>query len=198
MGFDRIHDVQMIYRKVLDAMSRPGKINNIKKETEALDQYQDLYLGTFGILHLLLDTEVTYNVISNNEKVVSQLINLHTYSKRADIKKADYIFILKNANKEEVEVSLNDSKIGDLRDPQKSATVILEVEEISNEKGLILRGPGIKKESYLKINTPFSWIENRNQKNIEFPLGIDMIFIDKDANITCLPRTTEIHKKDVS
>lgn len=65
---------------------------------------------------------------------------------------------------------------------------------ISNDKELILKGPGIKDKNYIKVDISGNWVEKRELKNIEYPLGVDTIIIDKNSNLICLPRTTQISK----
>jgi alpha-D-ribose 1-methylphosphonate 5-triphosphate synthase subunit PhnH len=42
------------------------------------------------------------------------------------------------------------------------------------------------------LNFLNDWLKIRNFKNKEFPLGIDMIFIDREDNLMSIPRTTEM------
>ena len=58
----------------------------------------------------------------------------------------------------------------------------------------MLTGPGIKKENYMQVKIKGDWLGEREKKNIEYPLGIDMILLDEESNVMCLPRTTQIKK----
>lgn len=88
---------------------------------------------------------------------------------------------------------------GDLLNPHKAATMIIEADSVSNDRALTLSGPGIETECYINVKTAIdAWVDLRAEKNSEYPLGIDLIFVDRDDNILCLPRTTQIIKQVVA
>jgi alpha-D-ribose 1-methylphosphonate 5-triphosphate synthase subunit PhnH len=195
MKLDLVHDIQKSYRKVLNCMARPGVIESIKEVSEKVDMNIDFLKSTLVIMFMLLDAEVSFKIISKNERDLTNIVNQLTYAKASDAEAADFVFVLRDAAPEDIELAFRDAKLGDLIDPHKSATIIVEVDEVSNEKALALKGPGIEEINYVKITALGNWIEAREQKNIEYPLGVDTIFIDKGSNILCLPRTTQIFNK---
>ena len=144
---------------------------------------------------MVLDREVSFNVVSEQGDDVSKLISEMTYAQVKPVEEADYIFVLKDSCDEKLEEVIQKSKIGDLIDPQKSATIIAEVECISNSGDMELRGPGIKDINEVNISGNKKWINARRDKNEEYPLGIDLIFIDENDNVVCIPRTTKITEK---
>lgn len=196
MKFDLVHDIQKVYRKTLNCMSRPGIIENISVESRNIDIDVPFYSSTMVLMYMVLDTEVSFKIISSKEEEVGRFINQITYSKVTATKEADFIFILKDAAAEKIEEAFVEAKIGDLIDPHKSATIIFEVESLSNYEDIILKGPGIENTSHVKIDTHSNWLKEREKKNIEYPLGIDIIFTDRSSNIMCLPRTTEADKRE--
>ena len=197
MKLDLIHDIQQVYRKVLNAMARPGVIEDISEASQKIDLAWGVYKGTLALMHMLLDTEVSYKMISKEEKAITQLVNQLTYAKATTTEEADYIFILEDASKDQIEEALAKAKIGSLIDPHISATVLMESPVITNEEKLLLKGPGIEKEHYLEVQISGDWVDWREKKNKEYPLGIDMIFVDSKSHIACLPRTTQILKTEV-
>ncbi|MTI65834.1 MAG: phosphonate C-P lyase system protein PhnH [Firmicutes bacterium] len=194
MKLDMVHDIQRTYRKVLNSMSRPGEIENIKNESQKVDIDTEFFNSTLVLMFMLLDAEVSFKIISNKEDEMTKFINQLTYAKSKELHEADFIFLLNDAKKEDIESTFKKAKVGDLINPNKSATIIVESEKITNEKDLTLKGPGIKEVNYVEVKLKGNWIEERNEKNIEYPLGIDVIFTDINSNIMCLPRTTQIFK----
>ncbi|WP_315065629.1 phosphonate C-P lyase system protein PhnH [uncultured Clostridium sp.] len=191
---DLVHDIQTSYRKVLNCMSRPGSIENIAYQIEKVDINIDFSKSTLIMMYMLLDAEVSFKIVSHEEEKIGKLVNQLTYGKYTSLEEADFIFIMKDADEDMVEQAFKAAKIGDLIDPHKSATIVVEVEEINNNKELMLRGPGIKKENYIQVKVKGDWLGEREKKNIEYPLGIDMILLDEESNVMCLPRTTQIKK----
>jgi alpha-D-ribose 1-methylphosphonate 5-triphosphate synthase subunit PhnH len=144
---------------------------------------------------MLLDAEVTFHILGGETQNISRYINQLTYSKVVPLEEADFIYVLEGADSEEIEGAIIRCKIGDLVNPHLSATLIIEVEKISNHRDLVLSGPGIKGEKYISISGETDWVKLRAEKNIEYPLGIEMYFVDKNYNLLALPRTTKITKK---
>ncbi len=191
---DLVHDIQTSYRKVLNCMSRPGSIENLACQIEKVDIDVDFSRSTLIMMYMLLDAEVSFKIVSHEEEKISKLVNQLTYGKYTSLEEADFIFIMKDADEDMVGQAFKSAKIGDLIDPHKSATIVVEVEEISGNKELMLTGPGIKKENYMQVKIQGDWLGEREKKNIEYPLGIDMILLDEESNVMCLPRTTQIKK----
>lgn len=194
MKLDLVHDIQNSYRKVLNCMSRPGVIENIKEESEKTDIDIRFYKQTLVLMFMLLDAQVSYKIISKREKEISLLVNQLTYAKEQSADEADFIFVLEDADNEMMEEAMRAAKIGNLIDPHKSASIIFETQKIDNNRQYVLKGPGIKNESYLSIDVKVNWLIERQNKITEYPLGIDIIFVDRFSNIVCMPRTTQIQK----
>ncbi len=62
----------------------------------------------------------------------------------------------------------------------------------------MLQGPGIETAENAQIAASELWMIDRAEANKEYPLGVDMILIDRHRNLMCLPRTTMIHDREVS
>ena len=194
MNFDLVHDIQGVYRKVLKGMATPGKIQRLD-EGAKVDLEVDSYKSTFLLMLMLLDGEVTFNVVSKNTKEISSMISQITYSQFKEIEEADYVFILEDATNDSLAKVYKNAKLGDLVNPNKSSTIIAEVPSIEYGNEIELRGPGIKECNMISINIKGNWIEERAERNIEYPIGIDGIFIDKVGNLIGLPRTTQVKRK---
>ncbi|MDR3585417.1 MAG: phosphonate C-P lyase system protein PhnH [Desulfosporosinus sp.] len=197
MKLDLVHDIQNAYRKTLDSMSRPGLINNFRNLVDKIELEIGCFDSTFVLVLMLFDTEVKFKVCSQREAEMAKLINQLTYAKATEVESADYILVLKDALQEDVEEAFKRAYPGNLLDPHQAATIVLEADSVSNDRDLTLTGPGIEKESYIKVKTTASWADLRADKNSEYPLGIDLIITDPEDNILCLPRTTQISKQVV-
>ena len=191
LKLDIVHDLQAVYRLVVQSTSRPGTISDLSKEAALVDG-TDLRASLLLLALTLLDQEVTFKVFSAEGDTVSEIINQWTYAKPAEAEQADYIFVLQDAKRESLEEAIQKAKPGTLNNPHESATVIAEADSVTTGGSLILRGPGIQTAQSIYLDIGASWIESRQAKNHEFPLGIDMMFIDQDHKLLSLPRTTQI------
>ncbi|MCM3673779.1 phosphonate C-P lyase system protein PhnH [Peribacillus simplex] len=192
MNLDVVHDIQTVYRKLVTATSRPGTLVVLEREAKTLDVQMECFSSTILLARTVLDPEVTFKVIAKEEEAVSRMINQLTYSKPVDLQEADFIFILLDAFEEQMKEALNKAKVGNLLNPHESAMIILEVPDVSKGDSMILSGPGIQQESFISLPYVSAWLGARNEKNIEFPLGIDMYFVDQHDRLIALPRTTKI------
>ncbi|PAK39082.1 phosphonate C-P lyase system protein PhnH [Peribacillus simplex] len=194
MNLDIVHDIQTVYRKLVTATSRPGTLVVLDREARTLDVQMECLSSTILLARTVLDPEVSFKVISKAEEAVSRMINQLTYSKPVDLPEADFIFILHDASEEQMKEALNKAKVGNLLNPHESAMVILEVPDVTKGDSMILTGPGIQDESFLSLPNVSVWLAARNEKNMEFPLGIDMYFVDQQDRLIALPRTTQIRE----
>lgn len=191
---DMVHDIQKAYRKILDSMSRPGRINDISEQTEKIEPEVKCGQPTIIMALTLLDTEVTFKVVGQYELEIARLINQLTYANHVEAEKADFIFIMKDVSKQEVVKVIESARKGDLINPHHSATIIIEREVITNDCILALTGPGIEGRIWINVDCPVEWLAIRKEKNAEYPLGIDLIFYNSAGKILGIPRTTKISK----
>lgn len=188
-----IMSMQKVFRKLLKSMSQPGVISCVG-EAENIDYNFNCLPVSMLLMSVLLDAEVKFYVESNEKDLKEQISRL-TYSTYAKIYEADYIFVCMD-NREQLRRIISEAKRGTLSDPHEGATIIIEVENISNNETLILTGPGIKEKAYLSVPLSSSWIEARDEANKEFPMGVDIIFADRNNNLAALPRTTKIERRN--
>ncbi|MCZ2259165.1 phosphonate C-P lyase system protein PhnH [Sporosarcina sp. G11-34] len=198
MAIDVVHDTQEVFRTILHCMSRPGTIKNIEEVGKPVKPFGYCQHSTSVTAITLLDAEVSFHVIGENATAIENYLSAFTLSKVADVHIADYIFIMKDAKKQTISDIFNKAKKGTLLNPHESATIIVETDALSNGKDLLLKGPGIQHTENVKIDGSEFWVMERAEVNKEYPLGVDMVLIDRESNMICLPRTTMIHDCEVS
>ncbi len=179
-SFDEVFDSQSLFRKILTAIANPMKIVNIKEFSNKL------YGVTPEILALaltLLDNEVSFSACENES--LTDEISLLTLAKREALEKADYIFVADTSMLEKV---IRSAKCGTLRDPHKSATII--VKNTGNDDcALHLYGPGIKGSVKIKTSEIVkNALELRDAQYYEYPQGVDFFFVDDHGDLFSLPR----------
>jgi alpha-D-ribose 1-methylphosphonate 5-triphosphate synthase subunit PhnH len=190
--FDPVHDIQIAYRKVLDLMARPGQIDYLNSLSLHEEEMNDVNSSFLLLAMMLLDTEVSFAWVPSSHVIESKRLHQQTYALVSPVNTADYIFISQDATREEIIQAMSVAKIGTLLNPHCSATIILEVEKLALEGKVILSGPGIQDKALVHISSMEDWAEERNIINKRYPMGTDIILIDKQHQIMCLPRTTQI------
>ncbi|GIN21915.1 phosphonate C-P lyase system protein PhnH [Siminovitchia fordii] len=191
MAIDLVHDIQKGFRTILHCMSRPGTIKSMEGLTGELSASSEGLPATFITALTLLDREASFALVGEQTNKLGEQIAAYTMSVQEKLSAADYVFITKQATKEQVINVFQEVKTGTLPNPQQSATIILEA-AFSDEGELILEGPGIKTTAELSIANSKEWLEERRKANKEYPLGVDMILVDERSNVVCIPRTTVI------
>jgi alpha-D-ribose 1-methylphosphonate 5-triphosphate synthase subunit PhnH len=194
LKFDVVHDLQSVYRKLVDSTSRPGLLSDLGKEAAMLDGENAAGCSSPILLLALtlLDPEVTFKVYGSDAAAVENEINQLTFAKAVQADQADYLFIMKNASAGSLEDAIENANPGTFVNPHKSAVIIAETGAITAGEDLILKGPGIQTSKGISIDLTGNWIERRSEKNKEYPTGVDLIFVDRNHQLLSLPRTTQI------
>ncbi|MEE1132035.1 MAG: phosphonate C-P lyase system protein PhnH [Caryophanon sp.] len=178
---ETVHFTQQTFRQIMDCLARPLSEQTLQ-QTAPID---GLYAATAAILHTLVDGEVS--VYATCDKA-QQHITAWTNAKQATAEQADFI-VVRAAEREQVTSCIEQAKIGTLIDPQQSATIIIELAESETHRYSV-SGPGIQTAVQVELPIAKEWIAVRAQKNREYPLGVDILFVQEDGSIFALPRTT--------
>ncbi len=187
--FDFVFDVQFVFRKVLDSMARPMKINSLDKLSDSFEE--DSFLCALGCT--LVDNEVAFYV--EKDPKFSNNLSALTLSKEQEIDKADYIFLTSEMNYESVKAIFSKAKKGTLYDPQLSATIIIACDSLVGNEAVKIKSPGIDGVCEKNVSTYIRTIfEIKQGLDVEYPCGIDLIFIDGSGDFFCYPRLASIAK----
>lgn len=166
---------QSVFRELMDAMARPGKIVSLAMANVA---------PLNAILATLLDKEVTL-CDHANVLIPKDWPLLQAYQATADT--ADFI-VCDGTLAPDFQ-----PKLGTLASPDFSATLIIFVTSlVSGSTALHLTGPGIKDNVSIHMDGfHLNWLIARDDWNSAFPIGVD-IFLADDTHIMALPRTTKM------
>lgn len=187
-GFeDAAMESQAVFRAVLNAFSRPGKITQIALGENPPSPLMD---GTAAIALALFDLSTTLWLAPRFETPATRdYLTFHTGSPVTDAKARAQFAILDAA---EIAAGIGEFPIGTPEYPDRSATLIIQVTSLNTGGTMRLTGPGIEDAHKLTIDglEPSFWTDVRRNQKL-FPLGLDFIFVAGDR-IACLPRTTKI------
>lgn len=188
---ERVHNAQEIFRSLVQAMSRPGTICDIAPHA-AVDNGNGISPYIMSVLMTLLDGEVKFAVAAEDGNSSGRLVRQLTYADYVEPEEADYI-VVPHGNEHEkwTRAAISSARTGTLESPERAATIIMEVENLKDGADVLLRGPGIEDKAGLKVDGYAEWLDIRREKNREFPLGVDMLLLDKQGSLAALPRTTQ-------
>jgi len=181
-------DAQRIFRRVLEAMARPGRIVTV----DGVDTVAPLYPASVGVALTLLDHETPlYLDDAARTAAAKQHLRFHCGCPLVDDPDRAMFAILADAG---ALLPLERFSLGSDEYPDHGATVIVQVTGLVGGEGLRLRGPGIDGEARLGIhgvpdNLPLALTAN----HARFPRGVDLLFCC-GAELAALPRSTTVEE----
>ncbi|AQP54199.1 phosphonate C-P lyase system protein PhnH [Vagococcus penaei] len=180
---------QEAFRLFISALSYVGEVKQLPDSPQAV-----LPIGKYLYALTFLDQEVSYASLGLSEE--QEAVLTHEFrTKKVAISVAQTVFV-DLINQPSLDVSpIKQVSIGNLIDPQLSATIVVSVSQLYGDNTYILTGPGIKSQLTLGLTKALSeLLVIRQELNQEYPLGIDMLVIDQSGKMLGLPRTTVIQE----
>lgn len=191
LNYDTVFNAQEHFRLLLDSMARPGKINTFGEIAILPPDGLNESAALTGFA--LLNPDVTYYIAEDTDGVIGTYLQINTGAQQAEISSADYIFLSGEYFSEE----LFGARVGIPTYPEDSATLVISVEQISEEPieggiTITLKGPGVNGEAVAYVSgLGIELLEFVKEQNAEYPLGIDLIIAGKQNDILCIPRSNK-------
>ena len=184
---DPVADSQAIFRAVLDAMARPGRVVELPSP---LDVPPPLADAAAAVCLALVDIETTLwlDAAARTTDVV-EYVRFHCGASLVEAPEdADFALV----SDVSAMPALGAFRQGSDEEPERSATVIVEVASLDAGHGCQLTGPGIADRVRLHAGglPPALWSQLRDNHAL-FPRGIDVILV-AGTRLAALPRTTRV------
>ena len=182
-GFaDSALDAQASFRSILEAMSRPGRIQRIAAH---ITPPAPLCTAAGAALLSLADADTP--LWSDAGESVAEWLRFHCGMPiTPDIGTARFVLACGPA------LALHALNIGTDEDPQLGATLILQVAGLIANEGWRLTGPGIQHEHRLRVlGAPPDFLAAWARNHALFPRGVDVLLCAGDS-IAALPRSVVI------
>lgn len=183
---------QRAFRRLLQAMSRPGRVYVLPPPHSA---GREPWGAMLQLLESLLDHEVSFAVIGRNgSRELQSRIAERTRCRAADVGQADFLIVADGDSTGEI----LQAKRGTHQYPDTSATVVFRVQSLlfpeDRQPTIALTGPGIREEILMGPIEGLGPRETEHLKelNSDFPLGVDAVFIDDAGRLLCIPRSTNV------
>lgn len=188
-GFaDPVFGPQAVFRCVLDAMSRPGRIVQIP--SVGIEGPQPWPPAAFAILLALCDHETS--VWMDEASRAGELKNWLSFHCGALLTEepasATFALIAGDGS----HPSLTQFAQGDDRYPDRSTTLVVACHSLQGGAPWTLSGPGIRNHEIFSPHVScHGLLEEAVTNHALFPLGVDMLFVSGDA-VVGLPRSTQL------
>jgi alpha-D-ribose 1-methylphosphonate 5-triphosphate synthase subunit PhnH len=188
-GFaDKVLSAQSTFRSVMDAMARPGSVQRIVAVAGAPAV---MMRGTAAIALTLFDhdTPLWLDPWMSETPEVTSWLKFHTGAPViADSSICSFALI----GDARALPGLDRFAFGSNEYPDRSTTLILQVESLTQGPVLELRGPGIDGTAVLRATIqPTDLLQRLEINQPPFPRGIDVVLVH-DETIVAIPRTTRL------
>ena len=180
-----VRDSQTTFRTLLNALSRPGRINAIEVE---LTPPSGLNVACAAACLTLFDLETEVWLQPGLGEEIKSWLLFHTgCSFTGDTKQADFAVICDVDNMPD----LSQFKQGTPVYPEDSTTLLITVGAIRESplQAQILTGAGINQQITMPINLPDTFWQQWQQNHNSYPSGVDIYFFYNNE-IVGLPRTS--------
>lgn len=180
-----VFDSQRTFRELLQAMARPAapRALPILPPSPA-----SIAPAAMAVLLTLCDATTSVWLQQPQEDAVEHL-RFHAGLRLAERPQdADFALISDAASMP----PLSSFAHGDLRYPDRSASLIVQVAGFRSEGGARFAGPGIRETKTLAIDgLPSDFWQRRAAMSVQLPLGVDLFFVAAQQ-VVALPRTTRL------
>ena len=188
-GFaDKVLSAQSTFRSVMDAMARPGSVQRI---TAAAGAPAPMMRGTAAIALTLFDhdTPLWLDPRMSGTPHVTKWLKFHTGAPViADSSICSFALIGDAC----ALPGFDRFAFGSNEYPDRSTTLILQVESLTQGPTLELQGPGIDGSGVLQATIqPTDLFERLAINQALFPRGIDVVLVHDDT-VVAIPRTTRL------
>jgi len=193
-GFQKpVFEAQAVFRTLMDCMARPGTIGRVGATVTPPAPLK----ATAGAVALTLcdhDTSVWLTPVLAKSALPGWFAFNAGATVTEERQDARFAFVEKGAMLPNLCLFAQ----GTQEYPDRSTTLVIEIEAFEGGRPLVLTGPGIRTEEEiapigLPDMFPHFWSENRQG----FPRGVDLILVAGDG-IVCLPRTTVLRVKSAA
>src|SRR5215468_1039652 len=185
---DPVSADQAVFRAVMDAMAHPGTIVDTGELAQAP---QPLGLAAAAVALTLLDyeTSVWLDPALAQSPDIAAWLRFHTGAPLTDDPRQAAFGIIADPP---WMPQFEEFSQGSMEYPDRAATLVLQVNRLSDNGGFCLSGPGIKGSRALQAAPlPADFVMRMRANRALFPRGLDIIFAS-DTTLAALPRSVHV------
>ena len=188
-GFaDKVLSAQSTFRSVMDAMARPGSVQQV---VATVGTPGPMMRGTAAIALTLFDhdTPIWLDAKMSETSEVAKWLKFHSGAPVVEDPSICHFALIGDAS---VLPDLSRFSFGSNEYPDRSTTLILQVESLARGRTYELRGPGIDGTASLRATIePKDLFQRLSINETLFPRGIDVVLVSGES-IVAIPRTTRL------
>ncbi|HER25883.1 MAG TPA: phosphonate C-P lyase system protein PhnH [Rhodospirillales bacterium] len=184
---DKVPNATDTYRTVLDAMSRPARVRPLPVITGTPD---GLRAGSVAVLLTLADTDTPVWLAPECDTAIArEYLRFHVGCPITGTPSQAAFAVMTTRSDS---TALEAMPLGTAEYPDRSATIIVESDDLIGNTGPRFTGPGIEHYRRFEIaETPDDLWPRIADNSLLFPRGLDWIFVSS-THIAALPRSTKV------
>lgn len=188
-----VQSSQVVFRSVMNAMAKPGSVHAIAETVKA----PSVMMPATAAVALALfdhDTPIWLDQDFSGEADVASWLRFQTGAPlTGESSDAAFALIAKGAWLPDFETF----SLGTPEYPDRSTTLVVQVETLHAGDEFTLSGPGIQGTSSLRASAlPQDFVARMQANRALFPLGVDLLLIS-GSDLVALPRSTHVAAKEV-
>jgi alpha-D-ribose 1-methylphosphonate 5-triphosphate synthase subunit PhnH len=191
-GFaDKVLSAQSTFRSVMDAIARPGTVQQV---VASAGTPGPMMRGTAAIALTLFDhdTPIWLDARMSETSEVAKWLKFHSGAPVLDDPSVCHFALIGDGS---ALPDLSRFSFGTNEYPDRSTTLILQVDSLKHGSAFELSGPGIDGSALLRaMIEPVDLFERLAINETLFPRGIDVVLVSGEA-IVAIPRTTRLVAK---
>jgi len=188
-GFaDKVLSAQSTFRSVMDAMAHPG---SVQQAAVSVGAPRPMMRGTAAIALTLFDhdTPIWLDAGMSETSDVARWLKVHSGAPVVGDPSICHFALIADAN---ALPDLARFALGTNEYPDRSTTLVIQVESLTQGRTYELRGPGIDGSATLRATLePNNLFERLAINETLFPRGIDLLLVSGEE-IVAIPRTTRL------
>jgi alpha-D-ribose 1-methylphosphonate 5-triphosphate synthase subunit PhnH len=188
-GFvDKVLSAQSTFRSVMEAMARPGRVQQV---IAGAGTPRPLMRGAAAIALTLFDhdTPIWLDTRMRQSSQVAKWLKFHTGAPVVDDSSISSFALIGDGG---ALSDLSSFALGSNEYPDRSTTLVIQVNSLTHGLDYELRGPGIDGATTLRATIePTDLFERLSINETLFPRGIDVVLVSGDV-IVAIPRTTRL------
>jgi alpha-D-ribose 1-methylphosphonate 5-triphosphate synthase subunit PhnH len=184
---DPTRESQAVFRKVMDAVARPGSIHDL---SFAPDTPQGLDRAAGAVALTLFDFETAvWLAPALRDGAAEGWLRFHCGCPLTPDPASAAFALISDIDALPPLAAFNQ---GDAKYPDRSTTLVIQLDALEGGPAVTLRGPGVNGEAVMTLpGLPEGLWDQIQTNGAQFQFGVDLIFVAGDR-LTALPRSTRI------
>jgi alpha-D-ribose 1-methylphosphonate 5-triphosphate synthase subunit PhnH len=187
---DPTRESQAVFRRVMDAVARPGTVQDLALAPDA-PAGLDRAAGAVALTLFDFETTVWLDPALRGGEVEAW-VRFHCGCPLVENPAEAAFAVVADLASVPALAAFNQ---GDAKYPDQSTTIILQLPSLDSGQTVVLTGPGVKSETEIALKGLSAAFWDQVQTNhAQFQFGVDLLLVSGDR-LTALPRSTRVNIK---